>query len=272
MSIQLHTILPVLERIAPVALAEPWDNVGLLLGDPAQSVSRVLLTIDYTLEVEAEALARGCSLVIAYHPPIFEGLKRIPSGHLIHRAIRAGLALYSPHTAWDVAPGGANDFLGDVLGLKSRRPLRPLSRPGLPGLAPGLGLGRVGVLDPCSRGALLERIRLGLGLESLLVAGPTEGQVEVAAAGAGACGELIQDALKAGVGLYLTGEVRHHDALKAAQAGMTVVCTLHSNSERASLGRLKGLLEEALPTLELLLSSVDRDPFQLVGPARSQQG
>ena len=259
MSIPLHTLLDVLEQCAPLALAEPWDNVGLLVGDPDQRVARALLTIDYTAEVEEEALQSGCSLVIAYHPPIFEGLKRIPAQHLIHRAIRAGLALYSPHTAWDIAPGGTNDLLGDVLGLKERRPLKPSPRLG----NPDLGLGRLGVLDPCPRPVLLERIRKGLGLEALLVAGPTEGLVNVAAAGAGACGDLIHDALKAGAQLYLTGEVRHHDALKAAQAGMTVVCTLHSNSERASLARLKGRLEAALPGLELRLSIADRDPFRV---------
>ena len=91
--------------------------------------------------------------------------------------------------------------------------------------------------------------------------GPTEGNVQRAAVGAGACGPLMEDALAVGADLYLTGELRHHDALRAAQAGMTVVCTLHSNSERAALRSLQERLREQLPALDVLLSHVDRDPF-----------
>jgi putative NIF3 family GTP cyclohydrolase 1 type 2 len=80
---------------------------------------------------------------------------------------------------------------------------------------------------------------------------------------AGACGDLLNDALAQKADLYLTGEMRHHDAIRAARAGMTVVCVLHSNSERAVMQRLKAKLEQRLPGLVYLVSQVDRDPFSV---------
>ena len=80
---------------------------------------------------------------------------------------------------------------------------------------------------------------------------------------AGACGDLLDQAIAQNAELYLTGEMRHHDAIKAARAGLTVVCTLHSNSERVTLRRLKSRLEEAIPALAVHLSRSDRDPFEI---------
>jgi dinuclear metal center YbgI/SA1388 family protein len=120
----IANLITAIESIAPPQLAEPWDNVGLLVGDLNARLSNAMLTIDYTDAVAAEAREKKCEAVIAYHPPIFSGLKRIASGSLIHNAIRNGVAIYSPHTALDAAPGGTNDVLADKLSLRDRRPLR----------------------------------------------------------------------------------------------------------------------------------------------------
>src|SRR5688500_16908186 len=119
-------LIATLEEIAPTRLAETWDNVGLLVGDADQNVSRVMLTIDYTADVAGEALAGRCDFVIAYHPPIFHAVNRVTGGSLIFDAIRRGVGIYSPHTALDVADGGTNDMLADVLGIGAdgRMPLR----------------------------------------------------------------------------------------------------------------------------------------------------
>ena len=114
-----------IENIAPPSLAESWDNVGLLVGDPNQDISRYLL--DHRLFARLwrrKAAANNCDLVIAYHPPIFHPLKRVVAGNPVFDAIRRGVAIYSPHTALDVAEGGTNDMLADVLGLTDRKPLK----------------------------------------------------------------------------------------------------------------------------------------------------
>jgi len=263
---RLADILVVLESIAPLRLAEGWDNVGLLVGDPAANVDRALLCIDYTPAVAAEARAKNVRLVVAYHPAIFEGMKRVIAGSGIFEAARDGIAIFSHHTALDVAEGGTNDFLADVLGLSDRRPMRaPNAKFGPAPEGETLGLGRIGMLDqPTPRTELFERIKKGLGISALLVSGPRDGDVLRAAASAGAAGNMVEDALAQRAELYLTGEMRHHDALRAAKAGMTVVCALHSNSERAALGRIRDRLAAALPDVELTLSTEDRDPFVVV--------
>ncbi len=258
---RVHDLVSALEAIAPVRYAEPWDNVGLLIGDPGATVTRVLLAIDYTRAVATEAAEGGYDAVVAYHPPIFKDLKRVLAGSLVWDAVRRGVAIYSPHTALDIAPGGTNDVLADAVGMTERAPLRAL--PGRGDVAEGLGMGRVGTFPAAPRTEVIARIKRALGLDHVLVAGPTEGEARSAAVGAGACGDLIADALARKVDVYLTGELRHHDALLAAAAGVTVVCTLHSHSERATLGRLQTLLADALPGVTVDPSRSDRDPFAL---------
>ena len=121
---KLANLLTALADIAPLHLAEPWDNVGLLAGDPDQPLTRALLTIDMTATVVAEACARNCQAIVAYHPPIFRPLKRIDSASPLALAIRSDLAIYSPHTALDAAEGGTNDVLADAIAMTSRAPLR----------------------------------------------------------------------------------------------------------------------------------------------------
>lgn len=358
----LSDLMCILDQIAPLRDAEKWDNVGLIAGDPSQQTRKAMLTIDYTRAVADEARSAGCDLVIAYHPPIFEGLKRIVAPDLIHDAVRRGTGIYSPHTALDVADGGTNDMLADVLGLIDRRPIRmiepkasqyklvtfvpeehlekvsnalfeagcgrigdytrcsfrtpgtgtffgeegtsptvgqsgrleqaaevrietvlpiarlhtaldalrsshPYEEPAfdLVQLAspPGkIGQGRIGQLaEPTSRLDLVEQIKHGLGISHLLVAGPMRGTITRAACCAGSCGDFLDDAISQKAELYLTGELRHHDAVKAATAGMTVVCTLHSNSERAVLRRLQSRLAELATDLDTIISTTDHDPF-----------
>lgn len=113
-------LVSAMDALAPPSLAEDWDNVGLLLGAPAEALrGPVVLTIDLTEAVLDEALALKASAVVAYHPPIFKALKRItsdsPTQRIVLRAARAGLAIYSPHTALDAAPGGMADWLADAV-------------------------------------------------------------------------------------------------------------------------------------------------------------
>src|ERR1700677_5224468 len=116
-----------MEDIAPTRFAAEWDNVGLLVGDPGSALTRVLLAIDCTPAVLDEARAQGCEAVVAYHPPIFAPHKRWLAGSIGYAAARAGIALYAPHTALDVADGGTNDVLADAVGMTERRPLRPIA-------------------------------------------------------------------------------------------------------------------------------------------------
>jgi dinuclear metal center YbgI/SA1388 family protein len=263
---KLADVLSVLEELAPLRYAESWDNVGLLVGDPRAEIANVLVTVDYTAEVAAEAVAAGATLVVAYHPPLFAAVKRVPHDALWAEAIRRDIALYSPHTALDVAFEGTNDFLADACGVSAteRTALRPhASKTGK--MEPdGIGLGRIGAVAATSRRELVDRVKAKLGLAYVLVSGPLDGDAKRVAVAAGAGGELLEDAIRAGADVFVTGEVRHHDALSAARRGVAVLATLHSNSERAAVRAYAGRLGARLPDVQVATSAADADPFVVV--------
>lgn len=132
MSRTLSEVIELLGRLAPLELAEDWDNTGLLL-EPSRAatrpIARPFLCIDLTSKVLDEALAVGADFLIAYHPPLFRGFKRLRASsvdeHLLVRVLEAGLAVYSPHTALDAAEQGLNDWLARGLGPGRRAPLVP---------------------------------------------------------------------------------------------------------------------------------------------------
>jgi len=112
-----------LDTFAPFALAQSWDNVGLLIGSPEREVTRALVALDATGAVIDEALSEGAQLVITHHPIIFTGLKSIPAHSPVHRAIKGDIAVICTHTNLDIATGGVNDILAEMLGLRDTAPL-----------------------------------------------------------------------------------------------------------------------------------------------------
>ncbi|MDA1027235.1 MAG: Nif3-like dinuclear metal center hexameric protein, partial [Planctomycetota bacterium] len=125
----IAALTAIMQRIAPVQLAEDWDNVGLLVGSTGDLARRVLLCIDLTEAVLDEAVRKKIDAIVAYHPPIFSPRKTITNadagGRILLRAIASGIAIHSPHTAADAAPNGVNDWLADGVGDGERRALIP---------------------------------------------------------------------------------------------------------------------------------------------------
>lgn len=365
MSWRVEDLARAMEAIAPPRWAARWDNVGLLVGDARAPLERVLLAIDCTLDVVAEALRLRCQAIVSYHPPIFEAQKRLVAPSAAYEAARQGLAVYSPHTALDVAPGGTNDVLADLVGMETleRAPLRLLETsaesgqvklvtfvpaehvdalsealfragagrigkysscsfrtPGtgtffgeagaspvvgqagrleqapelrLETLVPeasvpevvralraahpyeepafdllrlalppaDVGYGRVGTVQTAPVQAHAERLKRGLGVEHVLIVGPLDRTVSRVAVCVGSGGELLGDCVASGAQLFVTGELRHHDALRALASGLTVVCALHSTSERVALGALEQRLSANLAGLAIAKSAADREPF-----------
>ncbi|MHC4574008.1 MAG: Nif3-like dinuclear metal center hexameric protein [Planctomycetota bacterium] len=114
------------EEIVPLKLAQDWDNVGLLIGDPQQNVNNILLTIDITADVVAEAKRLKTDLILSYHPVIWDGLKKITAAgpsSVVYDLIRSGIAVFSIHTALDSAIGGVNDGLAEIIGIKDGQPI-----------------------------------------------------------------------------------------------------------------------------------------------------
>ena len=364
---KLNQIIDAIEAIAPRKLAQTWDNVGFLLGDPKREIRKILITIDTTNEVADEAVAFGADLILAYHPLIWDGLKRINAdgpAAPIWKLIQKNIGVYSIHTSLDTVAGGVNDALADILGLAERKPLGdfvenpagpqykiitfvpaeavnkvadalyaagagaignyshcgfvtegmgtflPLkgSKPAigkkgrlervsevrLETVAPAgkieqiiaalrkshpyetpafdvfrhydaegrLGLGRIGRLaEPMSMGKILQKVKKATGAKAAGIIGPAKRTIRTAAVCAGSCGKLVFDAIAADCDLYLTGELKHHQALAVAQSEMTCVCLGHSVSERFALKNLAWQLKKRLKSVTIRQSKKDREPF-----------
>lgn len=365
---RVKEVAAAIEEILPPGLAQDWDNVGLLIGDPENNANRVLLTIDTTHDVVAEAKRLKIDLIVSYHPVIWDGLKRVTADgptSTVYELIRSGIAVFSIHTALDAAIGGVNDGLAEIVGIKNAEPIgdyvanpagdnyklvvfvpvesladvsnavfaagagaignyshcgfgtdgtgtflplegarpaigskgklekvsevrfetivpagkldrvvatmkkaHPYETPAfdvfrLHSTEPRFGLGRIGELDkPVKIGTIIERIKKSTGARAVGLIGDEKRLIKRAAVCAGTCGPIVNSVIAAKVDLYLTGELKHHQALAAQEAGLTCICLSHTVSERFILKRLAGQLRERLKGTEIKISKKDADPFK----------
>ena len=250
-----------LEEFAPQRLAEEWDNVGLLVGDAEQSVTRAMTCLTITPASADEAVARGAQLVITHHPLPFKPFKKLTTGttpgRLLLRLIRHGVAIHSPHTAFDSAAQGINQQLAEGLGLSGIGPL--LTRPDEP---TPLGSGRCGALPMAVPLAeVAERLKQFVGVQHLQVVGQLARPIERVAVACGSAGSFLEPALRAGCDLLITGETNFHTCLEAEASGIALLLPGHYASERFAVERLAQIVARQFPSLECWPSQSEQDPL-----------
>ncbi len=243
-------------KIAPLELAEGWDNPGLLV-DCGGEVRRVLVTLDITPEVVEEAAAKHCEVIVAHHPVVFSPLKKLDTSDVPYQLIRAGISAVCMHTNLDAAKGGVNDVLAGVFGMKNAVPFAD-------------GCGRVGEIEPITVAALAQKARSELeALCNLPKYGQTV-QIKYADAGrvvsrlaviSGAGGSMFEDAITVGADCLLTGEANHHHACDAKRLGLSLIAAGHYATEFPVTAAVSEKLQAALPEVEVLVSTENRDPY-----------
>jgi dinuclear metal center YbgI/SA1388 family protein len=209
----LADVVGVLESLYPPGTAEGWDSVGLVCGDPAAPVAKVLLAVDPVADVVDEALAWGADLVVTHHPLFLKGVHSVAAttfkGSVVHRLLTAGIALYNAHTNADAAPRGVADALADALGIVDREPLVARVDDG------ETGIGRVGRLaEPTTLGAFAQRVADALPptAQGVRVSGDLDARVATVAV-VGGSGDALFDAVRAArADAYVTSDLRHHPA------------------------------------------------------------
>ncbi|KQM83526.1 Nif3-like dinuclear metal center hexameric protein [Agromyces sp. Leaf222] len=279
MPADLADVLTTIERLWPVAGAEPWDSVGLVTGDPDAAVRRVLFTVDAVGETVDEALEWGADLVIAHHPLLLKGVTTVAEdgykGSLIARLIRGGCALVAAHTNADVVERGTSAVLAERIGLVDARPIVPSAGPsGAAESEPSRGLGRVGRLaQPTTVGRLARQLAeiLPPTATGVRVAGGFDDPVETVAVCGGAGDSLLGDPAVRAADAYITADLRHHPASESREQsrltrGPALIDVSHWASEWLWLDAAAAQLGEAHPDLELRVSELRTDPwdFQVV--------
>jgi dinuclear metal center YbgI/SA1388 family protein len=357
-----------IEELYPLGLAQSWDNVGLLIGDPRKDVENILLTIDVTNGVVTEAKKLKTDLILSYHPVIWDGLKKVTSEwptRVVYELIRSGIAVFSIHTALDAAVGGVNDGLAEMVGIVDGKPIgdyvtwpagdnyklvvfvpieftatvsnavfaagagaignyshcgfstdgtgtflpqegarpaigrrgrlekvtetrfeaivpaerltdviaamkkaHPYETPAFDVLklydsAATFGLGRIGELArPMRLPQIIKRIKQVTGARAVGLIGDRNRLVHRAAVCAGTCGRILNLVIAAKADLYLTGELKHHEALAAQEAGLSCICLSHTVSERFILKKIAKQLQKQVAGVRIRLSKKDADPFE----------
>jgi dinuclear metal center YbgI/SA1388 family protein len=253
-------LVATLDRLAPTALAEEWDNVGLVVGRHNQPVRRLLVALDLRDDVLGEARELRCDSILTHHPPIFPSITSLtdePEGaRLVLDAAERRVAVVAAHTNLDAAASGLNAEMAELLGLSEPRPLRPSA------LDPAAGLGRLGRTGPTTLERLVGRIAGAFEGAPLSYSGDPGARVELVACCTGAGGDLIADARAAGADAYVTSDLRYHDADRAR--GLPLVALPHARAERLALKRWTRRLERALAPegVEVRFATTDTDPWQ----------
>ena len=357
-----------IEDLVPLRLAQDWDNVGLLIGDSNKNVKNILLTIDITKDVLVEAKKLKTDMIVSYHPVIWDGLKEVTAdgpSSVVYDLIASKMAVYSIHTALEVAVGGVNDGLAEIIGIKQGEPIgdfvgspagenyklvvfvpievaakvsnaifaagagaighysncgfssegvgtflpregskpakgkkgklekvaevrfetivpaekldkvveamreaHPYEQPAydclrLYNTPSKFGLGRMGKLEkPQQLDKIIEKIKKQTGAKAIGIVGKEKRSVKTAAVCAGSCGKIINSVITAKCDLYVTGELKHHQAMAAQEAGLTVLCLSHTVSERFILKKFAKQLQKQLKNATIKISKTDADPFE----------
>ncbi|WP_046469876.1 Nif3-like dinuclear metal center hexameric protein [Allosalinactinospora lopnorensis] len=266
----LHDVMAVFEGIYDPGWAASWDAVGLVCGDPARRVERILFAVDPVAEVVDEAAEWGADLIVTHHPLLLRGVTSVaattPKGRLVHRLITSGTALYTAHTNADTADPGVSDALAAAVGL--RGPLRPLA-PDTTDPEGRRGIGRVGALpEPLSLRAFARQVAAGLPetAAGIRVAGDLERTVRTIAVSGGAGDSLLGEARAAEVDVYLTSDLRHHPVSEFTEHGDgALIDTAHFASEWPWLsdaaGRLVGALGSEGANVETRVSTIVTDAW-----------
>ncbi|QDT56104.1 GTP cyclohydrolase 1 type 2 [Caulifigura coniformis] len=264
-SLTVGDIARFLAELAPPGLSEPWDNTGLLVGDENSPARNVLTCLTLTEDVAEEAAHAGVGLVVSHHPLLFKAVKRITAesseGRTLLTLLKAGIAVYSPHTAFDSAAQGINRRLASKFGLSDIRPLRPT---GDESPAGGGRFGRLPEAVPLSE--FLQVVRRSLGVDALGYVGQLDRSVRMVAVACGAAAEFLDDALHHDCDVLVTGEARFHACLDARAKGVAMILAGHYATERPAVEELAQLIAATFPGLVAAASRVESDPLKWSTP------
>lgn len=255
-----------LETFGPLSYAEKWDNVGLLIQPSSDQVEiqKILLTNDLTEKVMIEAVECKANMIISYHPPIFQGLKRLTMAswkeRIVIQCLENRIALYSPHTVWDSVANGTSEWLARSLPISSIVPAIPNAA------NQEFGAGRICQVDGLlTLREAIERIKKYTGLNDVRVAVSLNGNLDSTIKKFACCpgsGASVLKEITTPINLFITGEMSHHELLDAAANNVHVIMLNHSNSERGYLKVFSNIFNILTSnSIEILISKADEDPL-----------
>lgn len=221
-----------LNTIAPFDTQESWDNSGMLIGDMSAQVHKVAVTLDITVEEVKKACEIGADLIISHHPVIFNPIKSVVSGSVPYELVKNGIAALCCHTPLDIADGGTNDSLAELLGIEVVRAEDPILR--------------LGTVSETTADRLASHIadKLGTRVRYADAGKPIK---KIAICTGSGC-SLIEAA--GDIDAFITGDASHHNFLDCVQSGITLIAAGHYETEIVAVPALVKKLQAQFPIIE----------------------
>lgn len=254
-----YEIIEYLEEVSPKSFAESWDNVGLICGREEKEVTSVYIALDATKEVIEEAVRAGADMLLTHHPMIFQPLKQVSGRHFIGDKILTlaehGMCCYAMHTNFDVM--GMADAVAEQLGLDERKVLSVTYEDEIS----KEGIGRVGMLPvPMTLAECAEYVKSRCGVEQVKVYGIPAETIVMAAVCPGSGKSCIEDAVRQGADVLITGDIDHHAGLDALEQGLAIIDAGHYGLEKIFVPYMEEYCKRKLTGVEVYAASV-KNPF-----------
>jgi len=252
-------IIEAMNKWAKPGLIDSWDNTGFQIGNMDTKVNKILVSLDLDNLALETAVNNNCNMIISHHPFIFKPLERIlstePKGRQVMEIIKNEIVVYNAHSNLDLADGGVNDELARLLGLKDTRFLQERYK-GEDGTI--YGYGRIGKVEEILLKNFIEKIKEVLDISNLILYGDRNRKIKNIAVCGGSGSSFIYDAYKKGADLYITGDIKYHDAQLGYNLGLNIVDAGHYHTEKIILPRIKNYLNMKLEKkveIEVLMKS-----------------
>ncbi|MDP5121308.1 MAG: Nif3-like dinuclear metal center hexameric protein [Spirosomaceae bacterium] len=260
----LRELISEIENFAPLHYQESYDNSGLLVGNPDLTVIAALLTLDVTEDVVEEAISKGCNLIIAHHPIIFSGLKKLNGKNYVERsvikAIKNDIAVYASHTNLDNVNGGVNFKIAEKLKLQNVAILSPkkqqLENSNF------VGGGAVGDLEtPIKTTDFLSYLKKNLEVSVIRHTDLLSEKISKVAVCGGSGSFMLQDAIAAGADIFITADFKYHEFFDAEDK-IIIADIGHFESEQFTKELLQDIICQKFPNFATYLSEVNTNPIQ----------
>ncbi len=260
----VSNVLSYLSAFAPTNRALSYDNVGLLIGNPASPVTSVCIALDITLDVVDEAIASGAELIVAHHPVIFTPLKTITPtdavGAVVYKLIQNNISAICMHTNLDAANIGVNTMLADRVGLLNGKIVEVL---GNDEKATPYGIGLYGMLEgEKTMPDFLRHVKDSLQCPALRYCDSGK-PVRCVAVGGGSCGDFVTRAPELGIDTIVTADIKHSHFIAAQALGINLIDAGHFHTENPVTDLLYDILSQKFPSLSVKIAKSNHSPISV---------
>ncbi len=249
---QIKELIEKLEAKYPFYLQEEWDNSGLQIGNPENELRGVVLSLDLEEESLDLAIKNGANLIITHHPYLFSPTKSIDFRdnfyNRLEKAIKNDITIYAFHTNLDIAEGGVNDNLGEIIGLKNMKSLEQGKE---------LGLGRYGLIEKMPAKDFLGKVKEKLDVNEIICYGDINKEIEKVGICGGAGASLLDDAISLSCDLFISGDIKYHEGMDYADKGLIIADLGHFASENHIIYKLENEIKEIIGDRVFTFSKTD---------------